>query len=252
MTKEKKKVKEKFNPSDNLLWLEKKEKQDDGSYKPVKKPYLPVAWRVVWFREDHPKGKLLTKIVERGDGWVLLESEVYDNDGNLLANALKADTIKNFKDYMEKCDTGAKGRALGFAGYGTQFAPDLDEGTRLADAPVENGSKKEWVGGWESEPATRKQVGMIASLAQHNGYVFETVKEGFKKMFGLESFTELNKGQASKIIDHPERMLTEAFLLVHPESREETEKNLAKRDGAYDKDKETGVKYDEIPEDINF
>ena len=37
----------------------------------------------------------------------------------------------------EKAETKAVGRALAMLGYGTQFAPELDEGERIVDSPVE-------------------------------------------------------------------------------------------------------------------
>jgi hypothetical protein len=56
-----------------------------------------------------------------------------------MAQAHKAEnkTGDGFKDYLEKAETGAIGRALAMCGYGTQFTGDeLDEGVRIVDAPV--------------------------------------------------------------------------------------------------------------------
>ena len=55
------------------------------------------------------------------------------------------ETARGFPDYVEKAETGAIGRALGVLGYGTQFAPEFDEGTeRIVDSPmpIGNGSGK--------------------------------------------------------------------------------------------------------------
>ncbi|HTD18454.1 MAG TPA: hypothetical protein VK667_02885, partial [Ktedonobacteraceae bacterium] len=41
--------------------------------------------------------------------------------------------------YIEKAETGAIGRALAALGYGTQFAPELNEEHRIVDSPVERG-----------------------------------------------------------------------------------------------------------------
>ena len=41
-----------------------------------------------------------------------------------------------FADYLEKAETRAVGRALAMCGYGTQFAPELEERERIVDSPV--------------------------------------------------------------------------------------------------------------------
>ena len=47
-----------------------------------------------------------------------------------------SESVKDFGDYLEKAETKAVGRALAMLGYGTQFAPELDEGDRIVDSPV--------------------------------------------------------------------------------------------------------------------
>jgi len=99
--------------------------------------YLPVAWRLVWFREEHPDWQIKTKIVELFDTkGVIMKATILDEKGNLRAMAHKTETKQGFSDYIEKAETGAIGRALAMCGYGTQFEPELDEKKRLADAPL--------------------------------------------------------------------------------------------------------------------
>ena len=43
--------------------------------------------------------------------------------------------MQNIRDYFEKAETKAIGRALAMLGYGTQFAPELDEAERVVDTP---------------------------------------------------------------------------------------------------------------------
>ena len=107
------------------------------------KPYLQVAHRIVWMREEHPDWRIATSIVDRGDGWIIFLAKILDASGNLIANAHKSETKKNFADYLEKGETGAIGRALALCGYGTQFEPEFDEGERLADAPVAVAKKED-------------------------------------------------------------------------------------------------------------
>ena len=104
------------------------------------KDYLPVAFRLVWFRNAHPGGRIESDFlqIDIEGGFAVCRASVYDADGNLLATGTKQESRKDFPDFLEKCETGAIGRALGIAGYGTQFmADELDERDRLADAPVQ-------------------------------------------------------------------------------------------------------------------
>lgn len=112
------------------------------------KDYLEVKWRLVWFRDDNPVSdfdnslRLKTKIVEdTGDQGVVV-AELYSPLGELLATAHKREHKKEFHDYLEKAETGAIGRVLAIAGYGTQFAEELElpEG-KLVDSPIDRGTK---------------------------------------------------------------------------------------------------------------
>jgi hypothetical protein len=56
-----------------------------------------------------------------------------------MATGHGSETARDFKDYIEKAETKAIGRALAALGFGTQFAPDIDDGSsigRVVDAPV--------------------------------------------------------------------------------------------------------------------
>jgi len=110
------------------------------------KDYLPVAARVKWFRTIHPHGSIETREVcvdldrpfTKGGGKVCgyarFHATVRDADGRLLGEGTKTENAANFFDFVEKAETGAIGRALAAAGYGTELDQDLDEG-RVVDAP---------------------------------------------------------------------------------------------------------------------
>lgn len=100
------------------------------------KPYLQVAHRLVWFREENPTGIIKTQMLAHQDGSALFKAEIFINN-QLVSSAHKNESKENFGDYIEKAETGAIGRALAMAGYGTQFEPEFDEASRLADAPVD-------------------------------------------------------------------------------------------------------------------
>jgi hypothetical protein len=111
------------------------------------KPYLQVAHRLVWFREMFPTGIIKTELKEHANEYALVKAEIYIPTGNgqtqLVATAYKAESKASFGDYIEKAETGAIGRALAMAGFGTQFEPEFDEGMRLADSPVDIATKAE-------------------------------------------------------------------------------------------------------------
>ncbi|HZO74122.1 MAG TPA: hypothetical protein VFB60_18105 [Ktedonobacteraceae bacterium] len=142
-----------FNPNDHVIQL----KSRDGA-----KDYLPVQWRLVWFREQCPHGTIETemlhldldrateeetfvwnnekrrseKVVKQANGFVLFKAIVKDGKGG-VATGTKSEKAASFPDFIEKAETGAIGRALAALGYGTQFAPELSEEHRIVDSPVD-------------------------------------------------------------------------------------------------------------------
>jgi hypothetical protein len=129
-------TKAKFNPSEHMMNLKGKE-------------YLQVMWRLVWFREEHADWMIRTQLVEHHHGeYAVFKAEVSDTPDHILATAYGSESIKDFRDYLEKAETKAIGRALAILGYGTQFAPELDEEERIVDSPVaqnKSQTKKEQV-----------------------------------------------------------------------------------------------------------
>ena len=100
--------------------------------------YLPVAWRLVWFRMEHPDWGIETKpvAIEIGDAYAIYHAAVYNAEGKLMGTGTNMETARGFPDYVEKAETGAIGRALAVCGYGTQFEPELDSGGRFSDTPM--------------------------------------------------------------------------------------------------------------------
>jgi len=144
---------ESFDPRKHLMQLKSKEGPKD---------YLPVQFRLVWFREQCPEGTIDTeemevdtereveveafvwnnekrkseKVMKRAKGYARFKAVVTDGKG-ARATGTGSECAADFNDYAEKAETKAIGRALAALGYGTQFAPDLDEAHRIVDAPVE-------------------------------------------------------------------------------------------------------------------
>lgn len=113
-----------FNPSEYLIDLKGKE-------------YLPVQWRLVWLRQEHPDWSIDTQLVSHEDNGAVFCAKIRDAEGRLVSSGHGSEVMKDFHDYLEKAETKAVGRALAMCGYGTQFTADeLDEGDRVVDAPV--------------------------------------------------------------------------------------------------------------------
>jgi hypothetical protein len=145
-----------FNPREHLITLKNRQSSSE---------YLPVQWRLVWFRQECPNGSIETelvhldleketeeenfvwnaekrrseKVIKTGKGLAIFKATVRDGKGG-IATGTKMEKAASFGDWLEKAETGAIGRALAALGYGTQFAPELDEAHRIVDSPVDVGS----------------------------------------------------------------------------------------------------------------
>lgn len=110
--------------------------------------YLGVQHRLLWFIRDQRAlivaGRatmpyiLRTELLEhdREAGFAQFRTYVRDVLGN-EATMYGSETAKDFGDYVEKASTKSLGRALVLLGYGTASAPEMDEGERVVDSPVE-------------------------------------------------------------------------------------------------------------------
>ena len=141
-----------FNPSDHLMQLPSK----DGP-----KAYLPVAWRIAWFRQECEAGAIVTemsyldldreetkevmvwndatrrkeRVQKTARGIAIFKATITTGTG-ASATATGSECAVDFPDYVEKAETKSIGRCLALLGYGTQFAPELSEEHRIVDSPV--------------------------------------------------------------------------------------------------------------------
>jgi len=132
------------------------------------KDYLQVAHRLVWFNETFEHFDISTRILNQNpeqDGYTLAESIITifehteDKKSAIVrkVNGYKMEHKAHFSDHVEKATTGSIGRALALIGIGTQFAePDLDEGTRIVDAPL-NIPKKSSTSSFRKSTATSNE-----------------------------------------------------------------------------------------------
>ena len=124
MTTENKAAQKAFDPSKHVRELA------EG------RDYLEVKWRLVWLRTEHPDAVIVTERLGFDDQFAFFKATISIPGGG-SATAHGTETPADFRDYAEKAETKAVGRALGMLGYGTQFAPELDEGARIVDSPVQ-------------------------------------------------------------------------------------------------------------------
>lgn len=118
-----------FNPKEHLMDLKGK-------------MYLQVMWRLVWFRDEKPLWSIDTKLEQLSDNHAVFSAKISDENGVQKASGYGSESSKDFRDFIEKAETKAIGRALAMLGYGTQFAPELEEGERIVDSPVPKASPK--------------------------------------------------------------------------------------------------------------
>ena len=178
-----------FNPREHLIELKSRQGTQE---------YLPVQWRLVWFREVCPQGEILTelitldldretqeegyvwnnetrrseKVIKRAKGYAMFKATVKDGKGG-IATGYKSEKAASFSEYAEKAETGAIGRALAALGYGTQFAPDLDEQHRIVDAPVDRSTPANDSNGNERKPIASVRTTAIGSSGKAKGTTLE-------------------------------------------------------------------------------
>jgi len=146
-----------FNPNEHMLDMRGKK-------------YLPVAWRIVWFREVYPGGTISTEIVNMEP--LCVKAHIITADGTMLASGhgTANDTGKAVWSgrAIEKAETAAIGRALGHAGFGTQFDAD-DEDDNLADSPVETKKPNPYSAQPATDEWTKASAGKFAELCKSKG-----------------------------------------------------------------------------------
>jgi hypothetical protein len=180
-----------FNPNEHLMQIKSRNGSSD---------YLPVQWRLVWFRSLCPNGTIETEIVhldpdreteeetyawnsetrrsektvKKAPGFAVFRAIVKDGNGG-VAMGTKSEKAASFPDYIEKAETGAIGRALAGLGYGTQFTGDeFDERHRIVDAPVETGPQNDQAQNPNPTPQISPDVRKLKALAAELGLANNT------------------------------------------------------------------------------
>ncbi len=130
------------------------------------KAYLKVPGRIEKFREAHPNGVISTELIST-EPRIIVRASIHGNDGTLIASGYGTAPLQGMSSWkgreIEKAETAAVGRALGFAGYGTLAAFADDENDNLADSPITPPPPAP-INGW-----TRDQASSLVTEARNNG-----------------------------------------------------------------------------------
>ena len=137
------------NPLETLNYVEGFQPQDflvnlapEGSTAP--QWYMPVQYRMLWFRLKYPNGVIRKKILKLDEKLVIVEAKVYgdkaDGAEDYLASAWAQRCFDPTTTYgmrhVECAETSAEGRALGKAGFGSQYS-EADPDEPKEPAPVD-------------------------------------------------------------------------------------------------------------------
>lgn len=190
--------------------------------------YLEVKWRLLWLRTDHPNATIDTTCLTHDPQHASFKATV-SIPGRGSASGHGSETPGDFRDYYEKAETKALGRALAALGFGTQFSKDYEFGAedgRVVDAPIRTQQPQFAVSGSQTQGPTNtyappiqrptgpqnatqmpsnydqpstKQINMIRAVSQDLGMTEDDVSNLATAMdMNLMSLT---KRQASQLID---------------------------------------------------
>ena len=187
-----------FNPEDHLTKLPLRRRNPrTNTWETQFADYLEVKWRMVWFRENNKENTqtiVLDKLIDIHNRFAYFELQVRDSKGNTEVG-VGSETGEDFHDYIEKAYTKAYGRALASLGYGTQFAPELEEGERIADAPVNRTSE-------QNENITDAQRRAIYAIYSSLALTEEEMRNIIQNRYQKTDSKYLTKKEASDLIDY--------------------------------------------------
>jgi hypothetical protein len=220
-----------FEPSRYLTKLSRRQRTGDGQWKTVELDYMEVKWRLLWLRTEHADARIETQLVKHESDLAIFSAKVTLPSG-AEATGWGSETADDWKDFIEKAETKALGRALAALGFGTQFCEDFDfaQGSeeKVVDAPVDIRSTRAGVqrqqpaarrspdqpasqataspvqqpaGVWQERPATEPQIKAIYAIARGAQAMDDgPLEELCRSRYGCVP-AELTRRQASELID---------------------------------------------------
>lgn len=192
-----------------------------------------MKWRIAWFRDRFPNGKITTSLEQFNGDTAVLRAEVIavDGDGAVCGSATGygMETSSGFANFVEKAETKAIGRALGAMGFGTQFADDFAdaEDGAIADAPVQRQSSRsngnqgrssdrgrgsqnttnQRQGGFGgSGPATGAQKELVMNMGAERDMTPQAIHNLVMESSGGVALDDLSRDQATEIIGRLKEM----------------------------------------------
>ena len=179
--------------------------------------YLEVKWRLVWLRESHPDATIATELHHADERQAIFKATVTIPGGG-SATGWGSESPGDFRDFLEKAETKALGRALAALGYGTQFCPDFDFGAdqqRVVDSPVRFGGNRtsrqqpvDFNSGRgnaamreEGNGPTDRQRQYLKNVAREAGLDDAQLDEVIASQVGA-TFDTLDRRSMSQVIDH--------------------------------------------------
>jgi len=193
--------------------------------------YLEVKWRLLWLRTEHPDAVIETELVRLEERDAVFKARVSIPDGG-SATGWGSESAGDFRDFLEKAETKAIGRALAALGYGTQFCHDHEFGVgeppvvnvgqmRIVDTPVDLAASR----GRRQAPAaqvatavaaadpatqraTERQVKFIFAIAREAGLDEQELTTWSQELYGQE-VSQLNRRDASTLIEALQRRRNE-------------------------------------------
>jgi hypothetical protein len=194
--------------------------------------YLEVKWRLLWLRTEHPEAHIETELVRLQDNEAVFKARVSIPNGG-SATGWGSESVGDFRDFVEKAETKAIGRALAALGYGTQFCQDHEFGQgapagqggqmRIVDAPVDFTSNRERrqvaeaggtatqaapTGDPGSQRATERQVKFIHAIAREAGLDEQELAAWSQELYG-KPVDRLDRRDASTLIEALQRRRNE-------------------------------------------
>jgi hypothetical protein len=187
--------------------------------------YLEVKWRLVWLRQRHPDAAIDTTLVEHTGDTAVFRAVVSLPDGG-SASGWGSESMSDFRDYIEKAETKAIGRALAALGFGTQFCPDFDFETgsasrlKVVDSPIDfastrgrrvatqgNEDRRPAANATGSQTVTSRQLKFIQAIAREAGLDEAAVRADVQESFGC-AVEDLGRREASEYIERLQSLRT--------------------------------------------
>jgi hypothetical protein len=198
--------------------------------------YLEVKWRLLWLRTEHPDAIIETELVKLEERDAVFKARVSIPGGG-SATGWGSESAGDFRDFLEKAETKAIGRALAALGYGTQFCQDHDFNAggaggnggqngqmRIVDSPVDfNSGRGRRAGGGNGAVAaganapagdagngraTERQVKFIYAIAREAGLDEQELGAWSQELYG-QDVDQLNRRDASTLIEALQRRRNE-------------------------------------------